>query len=210
MVLYYKAVGPSRFKFRALVMFAGRNIYTNRSLSDEYGKVADKNASSLIKATICILIVVIVSFSLILVGPIYAFVIRGEYNTATGGILPFTTLETSNGFIINLIFQSAMGAAAFAANIGIEIINCMIINTCVVMADLACCSMRKFSAGLVVGTFTDRNKAELRDILVRLQDFEIYIRKFNDLYYWKLFLQPILTTACVSLAILAQLKVRPM
>lgn len=206
-MLYCKAVGPSRFEYRSLILFTGRKIYVNRSPQDEYARIIDQNASKLIKITFVSVLVVTVSFSLIIIGPAYAFIFHGEYNSPIGGVLPFTDLETTNGFIINLIFQSAFGLTAFAASVAIEISNCLIINTCTAMSDLACSSMRKLSSNLIPNTFTAQNRAELRDIFVRLQDLENYIRQFNDLYYWKLFLQPMLTTPCVSLAILAQLKV---
>lgn len=188
-------------------MFSGRNIYGNRSPSDEYEKIIDRNALKLLKVVIVDLSVVLLSFSFILIGPAYAFTFHGAYNLISRGVVPFTDLDTFNGFIINLIVQGAAGLVALAGTIAIEIVNCLIINACTVMTDLACCSMQKFSAGLVAGTFSEQNKAELRDIFVRLQDLENYIHEFNDMYYWKLFLQPILTTPCVSLAIFAQMEV---
>lgn len=205
--VYYRTIGPSRFEFRSLLQFSLRKIYGNRSPTDEYGRIVNRNASRLIKDTIVTVLVVSISFSLILIGPAYAFIVRGEYSTPGGGILPLTDLETANGFLINMIGQGLMGLVAFAGNIGIEISNCLIINTCTAMSDSACCSMRKFSSGLVAGIFSVQNKAELRDIFVRLQDLENYIRQFNDLYYWKFFLHPLLTTPCVSLAIFGQLVV---
>lgn len=188
-------------------MFAGRKIYVNRTPSNEYEKVIDQNASQLMKVTFSVVLVVLLSFSLIGIGPIYKFIFHGEYNSMTGGLLPFTTLDTLNGFLINTLFQFALGGVGIAGNVGVEIVNCMVINTCTTLADLLCNSMKKFSAGLVADTFTVQNKSELRDIFIRLNDLEDYIREFNEVYYWKFFLQPIRTVACVSLAILAQFEV---
>lgn len=205
--MYIKGIGSSRFKYRSLILFTGRKIYANHSPTDDYEQVAGQNAMKLLRMTVVILFVVIVSFSLVLIGPIYAFVVHGEYNSIGGGIVPFTDLETLDGFILNVIFQTGMGLLGFVASVAIEISNCVIINAITVMSDLACCSMQQFSAGLVAGTFTVQNKAQLRDIFVRLQDLENYVNLFNDVYYWKFFLQPFTTTPCVSLAIFGQLKV---
>lgn len=75
------------------------------------------------------------------------------------------------------------------------------------MANIVCLNIRKFSDHMRQGTFSYENKVEFRNILVQLQDLEAYIRELNDIFYWKFFLQPILTTGCVSLAIFAQLVV---
>lgn len=205
--MYWKAIGPSRFKLRALALFSGTKIYLNRFPANDYGKLMGQHATELYKMTIVILLTLFLSFSMILIGPAYALVVHGEYNTPGGGILPFTDLETLNGYVINMIVQSSIALLSVLGSFSIEIANCIIINTVAVMSELTRNSMQNFNAGLVGGTFTVTNKGQLRDIFVRLQDVENFIRQFNDLYYWKLFLQPILTTPCVSLAIFAQLKV---
>lgn len=189
-------------------MFTGRFIYLNRPPSNAYERIVDRNASKLIKRAAVTTVVMILSFSLIIIGPVSAFIFRGEYNSLSGGIVPFTDLETLHGFMTNLIIRTACGIVAMMGSISIEILTSLIDNKYVVMSELACYSMEKFSAELTAGTFTDQNEADLRNIFVRLQDIENYSAELNGVYYWRFFLQPVLTTPCVSLAIFAQLEVR--
>lgn len=136
----------------------------------------------------------------------YAFIMNGEFSTFTGGVLPFTTIDTLEGFIINLSFQSTFGFVGCIGTIAIEIISCIVNNTYSVMVDLTCHSMREFSKNFNnVGT--EQNKAGFRNICLRLQDIEKYIATLKEIYYLKFLLQPILVTCCVSLAIYAQLEV---
>lgn len=147
------------------------------------------------------------SLSLSLIGPIYVLVFYGEYAIPTGHVMPFVEADTLRGYIINMIAQMFVGACALISVLTIEIAGCVINNTYKTMANIVCYNMRKFSDHLRHGTFSYANEVEFRNILVQLQDLEAYIRELNKLFYWKFFLQPILTTGCVSLAIFAQLMV---
>lgn len=190
-----------------MIQFANQ-IYPDHSPKNGYEEITAKNASLLIAMTAATTALIILSFTFILIGPIYAYASDGTQSSLLGGMLPFTDLETTQGFIINSIIQSFWGLGALFGSISIEILSCLINNTYTVAADLICYLMRKFSTRLVAGTFTADHKAELRDIFVRLQDFEKFIAELNDLYYWKFFVQPPLITFCVSLGIFAQLEVR--
>lgn len=85
--------------------------------------------------------------------------------------------------------------------------DCCMINSFTAMADLVCLNMRTFSDGLSSGQFTLQQKSELRDIIVRLQDLEHYIKELTDIYYWRTLTLPLLTTWSVSLGMFAQMMV---
>lgn len=121
--------------------------------------------------------------------------------------MPFVDATTGRGILINIFVQSIPTAGAVVAMISIEVVSCIIENTCVMMTDMICFNLDKFSDGLRQGCFALRNIQELRNIFLQLQDLEAYVGAINDVYYWKLFIQPIMTTGCVALAIFAQMQV---
>lgn len=142
-----------------------------------------------------------------MVGPLYVLIFRGELAVPTGVILPFFEPDDLQGFTINMIIQFVIGFIGFIAVLCIEVASSLIFNTFTVMADMVCFNMRTFSDRIRQGAFSHENEMELRNIIVQLEDLEEYFKVLNDIYYWKFFLQPILTTGCVSLAIFAQLVV---
>lgn len=190
-----------------MLTFAGKFIYKNQKPRTELEHIINESASQLLNQTFIIVTLVVFSLSLSLIGPMYVLVFYGEYAIPTGHVMPFVEADTLRGYIINMIAQMFVGACAFISVLTIEIAGCVINNTYKTMANIVCYNMRKFSDHLRHGTFSYANEVEFRNILVQLQDLEAYIRELNKLFYWKFFLQPILTTGCVSLAIFAQLMV---
>lgn len=208
MCLYTKAVNHSRFQFRSIATFAGKFIYLDRLPSTEYERKVDEHAMKLIKHTIVTLIFIGLSFVLVIVGPVYVLIVHGEYAIPTGVIVPFVQPDDLHGFIINILVQTSVSVVGLVAIFSIEIASCMINNTYTVMTESICFNLRKFDENLRQGMFSYEQKMELRNLLVQLQDLESYFKGINDIFYWRLLTQPILTTACVSLAIFAQLTVK--
>lgn len=116
-----------------------------------------------------------------MIGPVYVFILHGEYSTLSGGLIPFTSIDTWHGYVINVTVQATFGSIACVGTIAIEIMACLINNTYAIMTDLTICSMRKFSKNLNGRTFTKQNQAEYREVLIRLQDIEKYIAILNYL-----------------------------
>lgn len=205
--LYWKSIGPARYRYREIIQFAGNNIFMDRKPSTEYEQKLDAHAMKLIKISISTTIFVAFSFSLILIGPIYVFVSNGEYANPTGVIMPFVNPDSGRGFAINLSIQFAVASIASVGLISTEILSCMINNTYAVMTDMVCFNMSEFSDGLLQPAFSEQSKMALRNIIVQLQDLEAYLNAVKRIYYWKFFLQPPLTTGCVALGIFSQMIV---
>lgn len=201
------AIGPKRYRIKRLILFAGLFLYKDRIPSTEYEKRVEKHSKSFFKSTIFEITFVLTSFTFIIVGPIYVFIFKGEYVIPTGVILPFIDPDSPRGFLLNVGIQMSVIFVGVLAITGIEGTTCMIVNNFEAMADLTCFSMKQFSERLRHGKFDYADKMEFRDILVRLQDLEAYFAELKELYYWRFFLQPMITTGCVSLAIFAQYTV---
>lgn len=207
MALVQKTCGPSRFRFRRLLRFPGANIHLDREPCTDYERRVDTHALKLVTSSLMTAVVILVSVSFALVGPLYAFVAYGEYSIPSGTIMPFVDAATGRGVLINLFVQSITTVGAVVALICSEIAACVLNNTYMVMADLICFNLDKFSDGLRQGHFSLRNAQELLNIFLQLQDLETYVSEVNNIYYWKLFTQPLMTTGCVALAVFAQLQV---
>lgn len=162
---------------------------------------------NLIKHTIIMDGMVIISFSLIIVGPLYARLAHGEQAIPSGLIVPFIDPTSERGYAINFAIQFASVVASSIGNMSIEGIASIIINTFKVMDDLVRFNMREFSKGLHPKQFTNEQLAEFRNLIVQLQDLENYFKEVNEIYYWKFFLHPIATTVSVSLGIFSQMTV---
>lgn len=207
MLVYFRGVGPDRYRYRAIILFAGRSIFKDCRPSTDYERKLDEHAMKMITHPILTTLILTASVGLIMVGQAYAYIVDGVYALPTGLIVPFVDPNTDRGFAINLIVQSATAFTVSLSIIATEAIACIINNTFIVMADMVCFNMRKFSDNLRQKSFTHQNKMELRNIFVQLQDMEAYLEELNRVYYWKFFLQPILTTGCVSLGIFSQIVV---
>lgn len=179
----------------------------NRPASTEYETRVDEHAVRLIAVSTITTLAISLSLGLMVIGPMYAFLIHGEYATATGVILPFIDPDSVKGYACNVAIQLITALAGLVGLIATEMASSIVNNTYTMLADLVCFNMVTFSDGLNVRAFEFRHKMELRNIFVQLQDLEVYLDEVNDIYYWKFFLQPILTTGCVALGILAEMLV---
>lgn len=127
--MYAQSILGARFRYREIVLFAGKNIYTDRTPSTEYERKANAQAWKLMTLSIFANVCVLISYSLIIVGPTYEFVFRGVYALPTGVIVPFVDPDTGRGFATNLGIQLGSAVVAYIGIIAIEILSCMIINT---------------------------------------------------------------------------------
>lgn len=114
-------------------------MYINQIPSTEYQRKLDLHAGKLIGHSIIATLIISGSFTLCIVGPIYAFVVHGDYVTPTGVILPFIDFNTGRGFAINILVQMSVTLVSLLGMITIEI------GSCSAMAGMMCFNVRKFS-----------------------------------------------------------------
>lgn len=204
----YQFIGPNRYRYSALALFAAKNIYKDSTPTNAYERKCDLLATKLLVHAVVAVIVDLISYGLVIVGPAYVFITEGRFVMPTGVIVPFMDPDSRLGFVINLSIQFLSAFTALIGTMGLQITNCLIVNSFTTMTDLVCLNMKTFSDGLRARHFTYQQKKELRNIIVQLQDLEGYISELNDLLYWRTFTLPILTTFGVSLAIFSQMIVR--
>lgn len=201
------AIGPTKYRLRAIALFAGTHIYKDRTPTTEYERKCDQLATELLVHVILSVMLDLVSYFFIVIGPAYVFIASNKVVVPAGVIVPFMDPSSPISLIVNFALQFTSAFIGFVDTIGLEITNCFVMNSYRAMADLVCLNMRTFSDGLQPGRFTFRQKMELRNIIVQLNDLEAYLNDLNDLYYWRTLSLPVMATWCVALGIFTQMNV---
>lgn len=105
--------------------------------------------------------------------PTYGFFVLKEKVLVMNIILPFLDPSTTRGFYINsahLLFVSFFG---ILGNIGIELINCIIINNLNVGVDIVSFACNKLNSNLkAIKSYSVNLKRQFRNIFVQVQDLD--------------------------------------
>lgn len=140
-LIIFQSVGPTKHRYRAVALFAGQNIYTDLQPTTKYEWKCDQLANKLFIQAILSTMLALVSHILIIVGPLYVFIVQREYVTPTGVIFPFMDPNSRFSFLINMSIQSASAFIALINMVGLEIVNGFIINSFTAMTALVCFNM---------------------------------------------------------------------
>lgn len=198
---------PSEIKvYQSLAFFAGDRIYTHvgQDSNPNYINVCNESATKLLKSTLTIFGIVAASMIILLIFPVYAYVFKHDIQLPIPVVLPFTDLESKNGIFLNLANQVFISLIGGTGNLGIEVITCIMKNN-VWASTVAIGHAIDEISHCVESPDKDETRRSIdlkfRNILVQVQDLDRFILQLSDLYYWKFFLQPIMLTLSVSLAV---------
>lgn len=141
-----------------------------------YDSICNESAIKLLKSTIRTLAIVIVSLTIYSIIPVVALLQNNEIQLTVPVLFPFTNLESQTGLIVNMLNQLFIAAIGMTANIGIEVLNCILANTVWTNAIVICYSIdeisrilqnsKQHSVGIVDYRF--------RNIVMRVQDADRY------------------------------------
>lgn len=204
--LYAQLIGSNRFRARVLTVFTIKHVFHDRLPANQYEEEQLRLAKYMFRRIIFCILYILCSFPLILVGPIYAYIVKNQKSIPTGIILPFIDPDSSEGFAMNAIFQGFIGLIAGMGLMGFEIFvniaDCNL-NT---IAELATFQLRNFNENIKTNSGANLQH-EFRYIAILLEDVKGFIDLFNEILYWKFFLQPITVNVCVSIGIFCQYTV---
>ncbi|XP_055322548.1 uncharacterized protein LOC129578273 [Sitodiplosis mosellana] len=204
LVMYWKNIGPHRFKINSLATFSGKFIYADDKESTEYNRICEKNVTKLIKNVVSVSVIVIFAHLLILVGPIYAYIFKDMYITPLATHLPFLEKDSSTEFLWSLAQQCVIALYSITGNLTVEIITCLIIDTVNSVPELIWLNLKQLADGVQKEHSRLRVHIRLRNVLIQAQDLDRYLLDVVDVYYVKLFEAPFLWTFSISLSIFAQ------
>lgn len=206
MVTYLQFINSNRFTLRSLIFFASKHFFSDRLPGNDYEREHLRLAKYMFRRALFCIFYVWATFSLVMVGPIYAYIAKGSRSFPTGVILPFIDVESENGFALNAVSQGGIGLVAGAGMIGVEIFFSIADCTLSAMAELTVFHLKAFS-----GRIERQPEAllmhEFRKILIMLDDIKSYIDILNDIFYWKFLVQPTSANLSVAIGIFSQYTV---
>lgn len=184
--------------------FFMNNMAIDRKPNDIYERKQLDFMREIPKTILKMMLLIFLSYSAVIIGPFYAFYYKNEHHIPSGLVLPFTNPDLFEDYIINLSLQSMFALLAMFGTFGIEIMNILVYCTLRFMAKLIIVEMKILSNEMEKNGFQLKHSLHLKNLFIRLQDIDSYLKEYNSYSYWRCFFQPALTTICVSLAIIGQ------
>lgn len=172
--MYWKIIGPCRFKIHNLIIFGGRHIYNNCSNSIKYKVLCVKHINKLIKTVVISLILVLIAHAMILIGPLYAYFFQNLHITPFATNLPFFENDSDLEFTVNMILQSIMGAYELLGSISMNIAICLINNVVVAVPDLIRLNLDEFYEDFKDTGINPKSIARFRNTFLQIRDYKKY------------------------------------
>lgn len=172
-MMYWKTVGPHRFKLNRIATFAGRFIYKDGS-SEKYKVICEKHVDDFLRIVILIFSLIWIAHTLAVFGPFYAYFFQNIRITPLATNLPFFEKDSDLEFTISMILQGVLAFCSMAGNFAIEIGSCAIINTIRMIPDLIRFNLAEFTEKCEADGLCITSIARLRNVFVQIQDFDRY------------------------------------
>lgn len=170
--MYWMAIGPHRFKMNNLFNFGGKFIYLEGEQSPKYKAACVESVQHLIRNVITILSLLIISITVYSAGPFYVYFFRNVRATPAATKLPFLEHHSDVGFPLNLIQQTVVALYGVTGYISMEIGFCLINNVIITMPKLIRVDLDELTNELQLNGMNWKSTIQLRQILVKMQDFD--------------------------------------
>lgn len=157
---------------RSLIFFGHRHIYpTDRT--GKFAQILNKRANDLMKNSILVIIVIIISGFLYFVYPMYVFFVDGVRPSPIPIIIPFVgSTDSLYGYLWSVGNQSIIVSVGFVANLGIEIMVALLVNNLWAASDNIQFGLDELALNVRRGRPVAMRQAQLRNILVQIQDLD--------------------------------------
>lgn len=202
LLVYFIVVSPTPMKkMRSLVFFGGDYVYeiAHPGQSAKYKLMCERCVIKLwLSAFKTFLLVLLGAFSFASM-TVYSYLFRNARPLFIPVILPFVNVNTTAGYYTNIAYQIVFSTLGLTGVFVIEFMTCILKNNVWIGSESIKVSTEYLAAGMANNSkFTYEAKMRLRNVLMKIKDFDDFIIKFRDLNYWKFFLQPTLATYAVS------------
>lgn len=177
--MYWKAVGPQRFKFNSLVNFGGRHIYIDDTKSTEYNKICENNVKKLVQSVAIIVPLVVFGHFLVVLGSLHAYIYEDTRVTPMATHLPYFEKNSDLEFILNLLQQSIIAVYALMGNISIEILTCLLNNAITSIPEFIHLNLNDLNKEISIDNSNLKTMVRLRNVLIQVQDFDRYANQFS-------------------------------
>lgn len=170
--MYWKSVGPCRFKINSLLNFGGNFLYFNDKKSSNYTALCEESISQLTKSVAIILFLILLSHFMYGIGPLYVYLFHDIRITPIETELPFLDKVSNLGFTLNLIEQAILTAYELLGTMSVEICQCLINNAITFVPKVLHLDLDEISCDLNINGMNQKIKIRLRNVLIQLQDFD--------------------------------------
>lgn len=173
-----------RFKVTKVLYYNKNYIFNDDHNESDYNRICSQNMDRTMKRFFIVTSIVILSFAIALVGPIYAYIKYGTRSTLLNLRFPFAEKNSDLEFILNLILQIWGGTAGICADIGIEVGYNLYINTIRLTVELIQSDIDVLSSDLEARILTKTQiKHQLLLIFEKIQHTDRYCHIQNEISY---------------------------
>lgn len=173
-----KTLGPDRYKINNLMNFGGRFIYNDNVHSPKLRLIQEKVINKLIQHILVVVFLAFLSIGTFVMDAFYLYFFEGIRSTILGFKLPFSNEDSENGFLLNNLFQCPFVLVGLIACSVVEISAALIINVIASTPSLIHFDLEELETELIFNGFNLMAKARLRNVFVKIQDYEKYIHTF--------------------------------
>lgn len=154
-----------------VINFGGKYIFTDDKAPSKYNTLCEKMIQKLVQNVVVTVILIILSYLLFGASSLYVIIFRHNRVTLIGTEIPFLPSDTDFGYAMNMIQQLILTWVSLTANITIEIGDCLTQNTVEVIPEIIHLESEELAKEMRLNGMSWRTKAQLRGILLRVQDF---------------------------------------
>lgn len=105
---------------KRLALAGGEYVYNDSHEKSEYNRMCSENIDRSLRKSLITLMLIVLSYAGMCVGPAYALIVYGERTTLMSLKIPFVEAFSTLEFIINIAIQSYAFITGFPGNIVIE------------------------------------------------------------------------------------------
>lgn len=197
-----------RRQFRSLYNFGANFIYANSDVSRKNYVACDKMAIYLVTCSIRVNLLVLLSYLMAVCVPFTKTLFTDENEMILPVILPFIDPDTENGFIINYTDQVITCIFGSCVIPGTELLTCVLKNNVTAAATAIEISIIELKMRMIMNTDqTIEFVEELRNIIMKILDYDRYVVGFIDVLYWKHLVQPLILVYAIAVSIFSYMMV---
>lgn len=172
---------PTRFTNNNLMNAGGRYIYMDGDDTSKYNAVREKLIEKFAREMVVILTLIFIALLMCGLPALYMLVFKRARITLLGIELPFFEKDSDIGFVLNLTMQAVIAVFGIVGMIAIEFGQNLIHHVVYSIPHLMHVDTEELGTELRTNGMSLAARAQLRNIFMKVQDFEKYLKKIQFL-----------------------------
>lgn len=169
--MYWKAVGPMRFKMNNIINFGGKYIYTNGLKASKYRTMCDKMAIDFVKLNIVCVVQTTFTHLLLLAVAFYMIVYGNTHVSIISIEIPFFESDSDTGYLVNLAVQLGLVIVSMVAMNILVIIVSFAYDNFITFPELIAFELCDLEDELISNGFSLNTRLRFRNLLIKVRDF---------------------------------------